>query len=813
MRLSNDELARVTAGTIQIGDTNTGSITVSAPITRAAKSSLALITGQDNSLTFSGAGSLDVSGGDVMVLLNGAGTGGVVSGDATTDITSGRLFIGAGSGGIGIGGNPLTFNVDLLVTHTNDAPQFLSETNSLTISATTAAMGLDAGTKTITLNGGTFLTSAVGSIPSPVTVGKGATLGGTGKTGPVTVQDGGTVAPGNSPGILNTGSVTFASGSTFRVELNGTLVGQQYDQLNVTGSVVIDSTAILDASVGFNPATGVAFVIINNDGTDAVTGTFSGTSSGTLTINGKLFRIVYNYDAGTNTSGTGNDVALIAFGASPVANAGGSYVINAGSGVTLDASKTTDTDSTGLTYRWDINGDGLYSENITGVMPQLTAAVLAALGLGTGPQVVPVTVEVSDGFNTSTASTFLAVVQQSSDFNLVIQEFVSILTDAIASADGGYRNPEIIQLMTSLVTVAVASVGGNLRDPRIVELIAALSRAVSDSLPAGSRSIVIVADPVDLLLTDPEGRSTGFINGDPRSGNNIPGAYYSGNGAVELLVVPQAIEGTYSLLMAGLGEPYNLAYTVTNGGEVSTTPYSGTLAEGSNLQVSINLGALTVPKGLGLSGQAFANNSAFGVVGANDRLARSDAAARAIEQLQSDLEPNINDSDLSPIDRLVGWIRSAKATREQLVRQLFESLELPLGNLLEADADSKTKLPDELIDLFWKRLGQTLTGVPAGAYRIGDMLESLLPQNTKRSPNKPSAESGKTTSGTSTKPAPKIKRAPEARPRSSTKPIEKPQSNAQPLRSLHGSQDTATAQHASPFDALWHWFASDTRPS
>ena len=74
---------------------------------------------------------------------------------------------------------------------------------------------------------------------SAVSVSAGATLGGgtTGAAGTVsgTIADSGIVSPGASFGstgtaILNTGSVTFSSGSAFDVDLNGTTAGSGYDQ-------------------------------------------------------------------------------------------------------------------------------------------------------------------------------------------------------------------------------------------------------------------------------------------------------------------------------------------------------------------------------------------------------------------------------------------------------------------------------------------------------------------------------------------------------------------------------------------------------
>lgn len=98
--------------------------------------------------------------------------------------------------------------------------------------------------------------------------------------------------------------MTF-EGGTHQVELGGTGSGE-YDQLNVTGTVNLGTETTLDVSFFNNyvPTVGNSYTIINNDGSDAVTGHFSGLAEGTtFKVNGYLFKITY-------AGGTGNDVVL-----------------------------------------------------------------------------------------------------------------------------------------------------------------------------------------------------------------------------------------------------------------------------------------------------------------------------------------------------------------------------------------------------------------------------------------------------------------------------------------------------------------------
>ena len=134
-----------------------------------------------------------------------------------------------------------------------------------------------------TVNGGTLQVD--GSQPgSAVSVLTGSTLGGTGTVGAITAT-GSTVSPGdNGPGILNAqGNVSLDSSSTFTAELNGAAPGATgYDQLNVTGEVDLGGST-LSPSLGFTPAAGETFTIIQS--TAPIVGTFNGLPEGApLTI-------------------------------------------------------------------------------------------------------------------------------------------------------------------------------------------------------------------------------------------------------------------------------------------------------------------------------------------------------------------------------------------------------------------------------------------------------------------------------------------------------------------------------------------------
>jgi Ca2+-binding RTX toxin-like protein len=157
-----------------------------------------------------------------------------------------------------------------------------------------------------------------------VTINAGGTLGGNGSVGNATVAAGGTLAAGASAGILGTGSLTLVTGAFFEAELGGTTPGTGgYDQVKVTGTVGLGGATLDGAFLGgFVPSVGNQFTIIDNDGPDAVTGTFAGLAEGaSFVFEQRAMTISYR-------GGDGNDVVLTAT-AARIVGTSGKDVVNA----------------------------------------------------------------------------------------------------------------------------------------------------------------------------------------------------------------------------------------------------------------------------------------------------------------------------------------------------------------------------------------------------------------------------------------------------------------------------------------------------
>jgi trimeric autotransporter adhesin len=169
---------------------------------------------------------------------------------------------------------------------------------------------------------------------SPVAVDAGATLEGTGTVGSITSTSG-TVSPGDgAPGVLtDVGDLTLDSGSTFAAALNGDAAGTGYGQVQVAGQVNLGG-ATLNATLGFTPTGHDQFMLIDNTGSSAVSGTFAGLTQGApVTISGQTFLISY-------TGGDGNDVVLTHLVASSTSVSASPSSSVFGQAVTLTATVT-----------------------------------------------------------------------------------------------------------------------------------------------------------------------------------------------------------------------------------------------------------------------------------------------------------------------------------------------------------------------------------------------------------------------------------------------------------------------------------------
>ena len=168
------------------------------------------------------------------------------------------------------------------------------------------------------VNIGNKETAILNGTRGSVNVGIGGLLKGTGTAS--SVNNNGTVSPGNSPGTI-TILGNYSEYGTYQAEIQNK---NSYDKLVVgdetdgSGGVQIDAAAKLDVVLydGWSFAAGDTFTLIDNKSNTPINGTYEGLAEGTqFTVGTAVFRISY-------VGGTGNDLVLTAVNSVSAPNTG-----------------------------------------------------------------------------------------------------------------------------------------------------------------------------------------------------------------------------------------------------------------------------------------------------------------------------------------------------------------------------------------------------------------------------------------------------------------------------------------------------------
>ena len=302
---------KTTAGTVTFTGSNantyTGLTTVSAGSLVLSKTSGVVALAGDALVN---GGTLRIAGADQITNTANVevATGGTFAMGGNTDTVNGVKLTGGTITGTGTNG--------ILTSIT--AYDLQSGSSSAVLAGTAGAIKTTAGTVTLTktntytgattVSNGALIVEGSISTSSLTTVQSGATLGGSGTVGALTVDNGAFHTPGSSPGIQNTGN--YSNAGTLAIEINGVTVGTDYDQVKTTGTVTL--SGLLSITMGYTPADNALFFILANDGADAISGTFSNASinGNTYNLGGQDFVISYFGDSAAQTFTGGNDFVL-----------------------------------------------------------------------------------------------------------------------------------------------------------------------------------------------------------------------------------------------------------------------------------------------------------------------------------------------------------------------------------------------------------------------------------------------------------------------------------------------------------------------
>jgi len=137
-------------------------------------------------------------------------------------------------------------------------------TGATTIAAGTLKLAAGAAMASAAFDVNAGATLDLRNLLGGLTLGAGKTLKGGGRVlGDLVV--GGTLSPGESPGILSVDDITFAAGSILNIELGGTVRGGGYDALVSSGGVVLQDGSTLSVTLigGFAPELGHEFDVLD----------------------------------------------------------------------------------------------------------------------------------------------------------------------------------------------------------------------------------------------------------------------------------------------------------------------------------------------------------------------------------------------------------------------------------------------------------------------------------------------------------------------------------------------------------------------
>ena len=209
-----------------------------------------------------------------------SGAGGSVTNDQVSSLT-GITFSNTVSSGYTLSGAAITNAGNTLT---------ISGSKNTTLSGAISGVGglsmIGAGTTTLsaastfggttTVSSGTLLISGYGNTNSAVTIGSGAVLkginaGGPAALGAVTVQNGGTLAPGNVDGKLYVQSINLASNSLSAFDIQST---NAFSSINSSGAMVLGGALTLAIQGAYNNTNNQGLFQLFTSGA-GITGNFS----------------------------------------------------------------------------------------------------------------------------------------------------------------------------------------------------------------------------------------------------------------------------------------------------------------------------------------------------------------------------------------------------------------------------------------------------------------------------------------------------------------------------------------------------------
>lgn len=235
------------------------------------------------------------NGGNITVIGNSISVNAAITANAASSVTFRPFTNGAAInlGGADSIGGPLGLT-DFELDNVNAGTLNIGNANSGAITVTSAITR--AAATSLNLTSGANIDFSTGSLHS--------------NGGNVSLIPGTNVFPATTGTDVTTSAATtlaLTSGKDLKIDIDGTTVDTGYTQLNVAGLVNLNGANLSFAGSSYTPVGSESFTIVNNDGADAITGTFNGLAEGATITNflGSGLNATLTY-----TGGDGNDAVL-----------------------------------------------------------------------------------------------------------------------------------------------------------------------------------------------------------------------------------------------------------------------------------------------------------------------------------------------------------------------------------------------------------------------------------------------------------------------------------------------------------------------
>jgi hypothetical protein len=244
----------------------------------------------DNHLSIEGTNTLTLGPNATIHGQNGVIGAAEFNGGTSTLVNNGTISADVASGTLTI--NPNSFTNSGTIQSSNGGTLQVSTSNPTNTGTVKVASG-----SAIKFSGGytqsAGKTQADGTLTVPGGLSlQGGTLSGSGTINGNVTNSGGTVTPGDAPGILTlNGNYTQTGSGALDIELGGPTVGTQFDQLDVNGAASLGGTLNISLIGSFQPILGESYDIMDFT---SLTGTFAQVNTLNTLGPNLAFDVVYN---------------------------------------------------------------------------------------------------------------------------------------------------------------------------------------------------------------------------------------------------------------------------------------------------------------------------------------------------------------------------------------------------------------------------------------------------------------------------------------------------------------------------------------